>query len=331
MDSVPEDYKRCGVCKIPQRRAEFYKDRSRADGLARECKSCERKRYAKRYPKAKRNKQIFTVIENRESKAFGNIVAKKKRVKSPNPVSKFEGWVRRQDYTNLRCQICGKKFQLRSSKLNSMLEKYPETAGQCCSRACSDKRRKSPTSFFVCEYCKQPFELKKWKLRGQGYTGECCSIVCSRALSSERAKLDKRECPVCGDSFTPIARANPNKVFCSKQCYWESRKRHPNQTTRVSKKAWKERRAEILEREKGICAVCEKAPAIPVHHIIQWQRTKNDNADNLIALCTTCHFTVEFVEPELLRSSGALQRIFGEAKAWSFKLQKTRNRLFNHL
>lgn len=51
-------------------------------------------------------------------------------------------------------------------------------------------------------------------------------------------------------------------------------------------------RKSIRQRDKYTCQVCNKEPSIQVHHIDY--NKKNNNPDNLITLCRSCHMKTNF-------------------------------------
>ena len=56
---------------------------------------------------------------------------------------------------------------------------------------------------------------------------------------------------------------------------------------------WDKLRKQILQRDEGLCQACYKhgvyTPATAVNHIIPKARGGTDRADNLQAICNTCH------------------------------------------
>ena len=64
-------------------------------------------------------------------------------------------------------------------------------------------------------------------------------------------------------------------------------------TKRVNGRPWMRRRAQALERDKGVCQSCLAAGrvtlAVEVDHIVPLHRGGRDELANLQALCRECH------------------------------------------
>ena len=52
---------------------------------------------------------------------------------------------------------------------------------------------------------------------------------------------------------------------------------------------WRIIRKEILERDGYMCAICGSKNNLVVHHIEPYYISKNNNPENLITLCRSCH------------------------------------------
>lgn len=65
---------------------------------------------------------------------------------------------------------------------------------------------------------------------------------------------------------------------------------------RVSKAEWRMLAKKIRKRDNHICQECGKYPSYEVHHKISWQFSKNNNEDNLITLCKSCHAKITMKE-----------------------------------
>jgi 5-methylcytosine-specific restriction endonuclease McrA len=72
----------------------------------------------------------------------------------------------------------------------------------------------------------------------------------------------------------------PRWANCRGRC---SQHRH-----RPRSRALERERQRALERTKGRCVTCG-APAVIAHHVVERQHGGSDLADNLEALCQSCH------------------------------------------
>ena len=65
---------------------------------------------------------------------------------------------------------------------------------------------------------------------------------------------------------------------------------------RFATKEWRKMRTFIINRDKFTCQKCKKVmkkKCLQVHHIIPYRICGNNEADNLISLCKSCHSKVE--------------------------------------
>ena len=53
-------------------------------------------------------------------------------------------------------------------------------------------------------------------------------------------------------------------------------------------KDWNKQQKKAVLRD-GVCQICRKKNKLHVHHIIPYRNSKNNNLDNLIVLCSSCH------------------------------------------
>ena len=52
--------------------------------------------------------------------------------------------------------------------------------------------------------------------------------------------------------------------------------------------AWRERRAEVIARAKGICERCRRWSIVNVHHLT-YERLGREYPDDLLGVCSRCH------------------------------------------
>lgn len=76
---------------------------------------------------------------------------------------------------------------------------------------------------------------------------------------------------------------------------------------------WRELRAKARERSGGHCEMCG-GEASHVHHVRYPKRYKDDNLDNLLVLCTTCHARVHGIRGVLMPNDDIQVFTFGNIK-----------------
>lgn len=132
-----------------------------------------------------------------------------------------------------------------------------------------------------------------------------CSTVCEQARRARTHRMIA--CPQCGVMFRPKSHRTQ---FCGKMCADLAHSRrmigagNSHFKTGTSYAKWfRSMRPMILERDGGICVVCQQAPTttyvrngatatrsgLVIHHIneLPW----DNRAENLITLCHDCHMT----------------------------------------
>ncbi len=95
--------------------------------------------------------------------------------------------------------------------------------------------------------------------------------------------MSKLTCPVCGTLFTP---AYPWQKYCSPDCKVKAVNAHSHDEHRYSGN-----REIVLKRDGYKCTVCGSTERLSVHHKDHsgQEVTRNDDPENLIALCSACH------------------------------------------
>lgn len=181
-----------------------------------------------------------------------------------------------------------------------------------------------------CEVCGGTFQKWKSHLRREKGEGRYCSDECrAEGLRTGETK----QCEVCGEEFyrpnchlTRDRGGEHQGSFCSPECAVEWRvstgalrgENHPmwkgghslvgRVKTQLSDRSWPSIAADHRGQVSGKCEMCGEVPdrELDVHHIIP-VATGGTNEDwNLMALCRSCHRTVEvqtkeFTEPHLLK------------------------------
>jgi len=121
-----------------------------------------------------------------------------------------------------------------------------------------------------------------------------CSHACFGKYGGGKNKKPLPICELCGK---PVKRLR--RRFCSRDCKteWYRGKEVYNYAggqarDHYASAFWLALAEKIRERDR-VCQHCGKAPKsgtkLHVHHIHPWRYSKNDNPDNLQALCPSCH------------------------------------------
>lgn len=114
-------------------------------------------------------------------------------------------------------------------------------------------------------------------------------------------------CANCGKE-TPRKqrdRRRSGRLFCSRTCADAGQKRRDSETLRYGA-GWKNRRAEVRRRDK-VCRACgktseENGAALHVHHLLPFRYGGTNRPENLVALCDSCHHTIETATDQALAS-----------------------------
>lgn len=115
------------------------------------------------------------------------------------------------------------------------------------------------------------------------------------------------ECANCGVKVVRKAAAfdRSKKLFCSTACANAGQKKRDTDMLRYGA-GWKLRRAEIRERDR-VCRSCGKSPemngsALHVHHLVPFRYSGTNRPENLVALCDSCHHSIEALTDKILES-----------------------------
>ena len=242
------------------------------------------------------------------------------------------------------CLHCGKPFSVDEHYLKVRLRHDGARACSFCSMRCGfDYKRARNFEIRECGWCHGQFRYMLWYKGLPTNTGKFCSVECKNEDS--RSRRPKHTCKACGREFSAPKSANrkycsqkcygklPSSVSvqcvvcgnaytvnrarleitkcCSLNCaaeYFRETKRKSSSEERRARcgtKAWKRVRNSVVKRDGGRCAVCGSSEILAVHHRIPWLTCREDNPENLITLCKSCHYKVEFIRPTLLEEVGA--------------------------
>jgi len=202
------------------------------------------------------------------------------------------------------CKTCGKEFYAKQCDIKRGSGKY-------CSKNCW-KMDKKASRIAVCKNCGKIF-IKKRK------ESKFCSIVCvlewrrkTKFYSKlkRKSKKIKRTCKLCKKTFYVFPRTvkRGGGIFCSRKCAgkWQSENKiRENAINWRGGKSFEpygmefnnKLKKKIRERDNYTCQECgmtEKELGYKLHiHHIDYDK-KNNNPDNLISLCRSCHLQTNF-------------------------------------
>ena len=174
-----------------------------------------------------------------------------------------------------------------------------------CSRSCwLAYRKKIPKRVATreCGFCGKEFtspdQRKKY-----------CSKKCNVSTQNKKrptTKEDKRECPQCGESFSPMQKRGVGKTFCSSKCKSKFAYRKNHKEILEQNKVYSENsiisvnRKEAIKRDGYTCQLCKhrmfpskwsEGRYLVVHHRDGSceKEIRNHDVENLITLCAICH------------------------------------------
>lgn len=174
------------------------------------------------------------------------------------------------------CPVCGKRFSKR---------KYNDSQSTYCSQKCAYKGR-------TLGYTKRNIE--------SGYNTEPTKITLN--------------CNNCKNDFI-VEKIEKGRKYCSRECFLESHKKQmlgENNPSWIDGRSyekecyrganWDEQRFKCYKRDNYVCQACEikcisrrnlndknGSKIIQCHHIESFDNGKNNNLNNLITLCASCH------------------------------------------
>lgn len=152
--------------------------------------------------------------------------------------------------------------------------------------------RQSKLEKLTCPVCNKEFKQNR---TFQTYCSRECMLSAQYKKHSEKrselrkemfdASDKKRTCPVCSTEFE-LTKNNPQKIYCCKKC-----KAKANRILALDKARFGGNKKAVLERDGYKCVLCSGDNRLAVHHKDMSGTTDNPNndIDNLIALCNSCH------------------------------------------
>jgi 5-methylcytosine-specific restriction endonuclease McrA len=178
------------------------------------------------------------------------------------------------------CAYCGTIFF--KSSTTSLLDWTNQS--KYCSHGCYWKAKiKKPSK--ACPSCGKLFNSRSWDAK---------AIYCSQECVHASQKKPLPFCELCGKQCQEHGRR-----FCSRACKveWYRGKEVFNYAggqarDHYASSFWLKLAEEIRKRDV-VCQRCGKLPKLGtklhVHHVNPWRYCREDNPDNLQALCPSCH------------------------------------------
>jgi 5-methylcytosine-specific restriction endonuclease McrA len=186
------------------------------------------------------------------------------------------------------CLNCGESFKARASKRS-------DTGRQkFCSFQCKITYALISKPRVKCECCGKEFSVYPSQLKFGN--PRFCSLKCANSFDYRRHNKEVERttttCETCGKKFTH--RATEPRRYCSGECANNIRKSMSERFRRVTNPTWRAIRKSIIKRDGYKCARCGKEKILTVHHIVRWVISRDDSPSNLITLCRSCHWLVEW-------------------------------------
>lgn len=186
----------------------------------------------------------------------------------------------------VKCKDCGKWFY--------NFKNYRTRCDDCSYTA---KHERSAQVDLICDNCGKKF--KRFKGNIKAIHNNYCSRECM--LEHRKGEKLKRVCKNCGKEFeiykSWIAKTNASGNYCCWQCYSEAQTLDKE---RVYTGFAKAKRKHF--NKKQFCAICGTTKKIHIHHIMPNRISHDQNKENLIPLCASCHPKIERVTRDFLKA-----------------------------
>ena len=151
---IPDGYKRCSKCGEVKPVEEYYKDRTRKDGLRGLCKTCTNKSLKKHYNKDRKREYNKKYYEENKDRLLEKDKKYVKCVKKPSCLLAGGNGAK---FVILTCPICGKEFRKSKAKVDYWYERTGRTHFYCSRECYLESMRKSHKS----EYEKNIARIRK--------------------------------------------------------------------------------------------------------------------------------------------------------------------------
>ena len=199
-------------------------------------------------------------------------------------------WTQSQHSEQATCLRCQKPIWKWKSQIGNVKHER-----KYCSKQCMDLFRRSLRPWFECSKCGKQFQRSP-SLKGKA---KYCSAICT---GTAKQNLE-RSCLHCQRDFHITLFTQPTAKFCSFTCKVVhegiARRKEITPHRRLQRAAWRKISRAVIERDGGKCTRCGDDKYLAAHHVIPWRLTHDDSMENLITLCGSCHFHVEWAGREL--------------------------------
>jgi HNH endonuclease/helix-turn-helix protein len=200
--------------------------------------------------------------------------------------------------------------------------RWPRWSSLECSRPCQGRGRRfksGPGRSRISAYLSRTWEYPRGPLVSTavrcigcegplpaGRTNYCCAGCAESALGLIRPRRPF-DCPGCGRTVLVLSRWWSRRKFCSRSCARATYNRHHLTGSRNGRwrggrvlsygPDWKKIKARVRERD-GVCRCCGKTPgengrALDVHHLDPYRFSGDNDLENLLALCRSCHMRAD--------------------------------------
>lgn len=185
------------------------------------------------------------------------------------------------------CKQCGEPFEFKASAAKGTRA----NRGQFCSTLCFNEYKKAQRLEKQCPACNTLFYVPKsraWR--------KYCSAACTGVTDG----LVTLTCGICQSQYTrwKSRLKRRGSSYCSVACRVEGQRRkarfRKQAKTRLKTQTWRAIREEVLARDGHVCVRCQSADKLVVHHKVRWVFTQDDSLENLVTLCRSCHYVVEW-------------------------------------
>jgi len=165
-----------------------------------------------------------------------------------------------------------------------------------CSTECQKKHYKPPEIKLLCQECGTSYIVRACRKNISKFCSHKCVGVSSmrNRLKSHVPKRVILSCEQCGKEYSKTPSMAGRSRFCSRRCqgiYTCSKRtgsNNPNYKSGI--KSFRERAIECFGEK---CRICKSVFDIEIHHI-NADRSNNE-LDNLVPLCVSCHQMVHKV------------------------------------
>lgn len=185
------------------------------------------------------------------------------------------------------------------------------------------KESKYRTKKFICPVCRKDFDKKKYKKTQATYCSQECAYkgrefgytkrIVENGYNTKPTKITLI-CQNCKDIFI-VDKTEKERKYCSRECFLETHKQTmlgENNPSWIDGRSyekecyrgvnWNEQRFKCYERDNYTCQICNVkcisrndlnenngSKIIQCHHINDFESEEDNELENLITLCASCH------------------------------------------